>query len=485
MNQNSSGDMRWDEDSLQYETDFGSEAGYEYFPDDTGSLNYDYASTLDDYDPYEPEPVKSGKKTAGKKKTVSQKKKKATGKRKKKNSSSGVVIWAAVVFALAAALALAIWIAADDVLSLTKTDRVVQITVNEDDTIEDLAQNLKENGLINYPWLFKLYGKFSNAEEKISPGTYELNQLFDYHAIVNGLTGASETRMTVTLTFPEGYSTDQVFDMLEENGVCSRDDLEETAAEYAFDYDFLADLPYGEYNRLEGYLFPDTYEFYVGDEPVRVLNKFLNNFDSKFTEDMRDAIVLLNADIRARMETEGSYSDEEIEDAMMDMYDVLTVASLIEKEAGVDSERDKISSVIYNRLTTRVHELLQIDATVEYALGEHKTVLTANDLSVDNPYNTYKYKGLPPGPIANPGISSIMAALYPEESDYFFYALNTTGAHSFFRTYAEQQAFLNGETDEETLTDEDTDEDTEEQSDDTADEDEIISEPEEEETDAQ
>ena len=87
MNQNSSGDMRWDEDSLQYETDFGSEAGYEYFPDDTGSLNYDYASTSDDYDPYEPEPVKSGKKTAGKKKkTVSQKKKKATGKRKKKNS---------------------------------------------------------------------------------------------------------------------------------------------------------------------------------------------------------------------------------------------------------------------------------------------------------------------------------------------------------------------------------------------------------------
>jgi UPF0755 protein len=92
---------------------------------------------------------------------------------------------------------------------------------------------------------------------------------------------------------------------------------------------------------------------------------------------------------------------------------------------------------------------LQIDATVEYALGEHKTELTANDLAVDSPYNTYKYKGLPPGPIANPGISSIMAAIYPDDTDYFFYALNDNGTHDFFYTYMEQQDFLNGVTSEE------------------------------------
>jgi UPF0755 protein len=134
---------------------------------------------------------------------------------------------------------------------------------------------------------------------------------------------------------------------------------------------------------------------------------------------------------------------------MMDIYDILTVASLIEKEAGSDSERSMISSVIYNRLTTRVHELLQIDATVEYALGEHKTELTANDLAVDSPYNTYKYKGLPPGPIANPGLSSIMAAIHPDDTEYFFYALNDSGTHNFFNTYMEQQDFLNGVTSEE------------------------------------
>ena len=250
----------------------------------------------------------------------------------------------------------------------------------------------------------------------------------------------------MTLTFPEGYSCDQIFSMLADNDVCTLEDLEDTAANYEFDFDFLQELSYGDQNRLEGYLFPDTYDFYVDDNPVRVINKMLANFDSKFTETMKADIDTLNESIRTRMENEGSFSDEEIDNAMMDVRKIITVASLIEKEAGGDQERSLISSVIYNRLNTRVHELLQIDATVEYALGEHKTELTANDLAVDNPYNTYKNKGLPPGPIANPGIASIMAAIHPDNTDYYFYALNDTGTHTFFETYMDQQDFLNGVT---------------------------------------
>ena len=170
----------------------------------------------------------------------------------------------------------------------------------------------------------------------------------------------------------------------------------------------------------------------------------MSNFSSKLTDEMLAAIDELNVSIRQRMEEEGTFTEEEIENSMMNVYKILTVASLIEKEAGSDQERTMISSVIYNRLTTHVHELLQIDATVEYALGEHKSELTANDLAVDDPYNTYKYKGLPPGPIANPGLSSIMAAIYPEDSDYFFYALDTDGTHRFFETYMDQQDFLDG-----------------------------------------
>ena len=365
---------------------------------------------------------------------------------KKPKSLKRTIIYMLVVLGLSLALAVAMWFAADDVLALTKADNVVTITIQDGDTLEDVAQNLKDHGLVRYKFLFVLYGKFSHAEEKFSAGTFELNQLFDYHALVNGLAASSEARKTITLTFPEGYSSDQIFSMLADNDVCALEDLEDTAANYEFDFDFLQDLSYGDSNRLEGYLFPDTYDFYVDDNPVRVINKMLSNFDSKFTEAMKADIETLNDSIRTRMEAEGSFSDEEIDDAMMDVRKILTVASLIEKEAGSDQERSLISSVIYNRLNTRVHELLQIDATVEYALGEHKTELTANDLAVDNPYNTYKNKGLPPGPIANPGLASIMAAIHPDNTDYYFYALNDTGTHTFFETYMDQQDFLNGVT---------------------------------------
>lgn len=355
------------------------------------------------------------------------------------------VVYMVVILVLSVACAVGMWFAADDVLALTKPDNSITITINEGDTLQDIAQNLKNHGLVNYKSLFVLYGKFSHAEDKISTGTFELNQMFDYHALVNGMAYANQTRDTVTLTFPEGYSCDQIFELLDYNGVCTVEELQDVAANHDFEMEILENLPYGDKNRLEGYLFPDTYDFYVDDEPVRVIKKLLNNFDSKLTEEMYTAMDALNQDIRSRMEEEGTFSEAEIENAMMDTYKVLTVASLIEKEAGADSERTTIASVIYNRLTTRVHPLLQIDATVEYALGEHKTQITQADLAVDSPYNTYQYEGLPPGPIANPGISSIMAALYPEDTEYFFYALNDTGkTHSFFNTYMEQQDFLNG-----------------------------------------
>ncbi len=353
-----------------------------------------------------------------------------------------------VVLLISAVLAVMVWFVADDVLALTKSDNVVPIVISEGDNLEDVAQNLKDHGLIRYKFLFKLYGKISHAEEKFSTGTFELNQQFDYHALVNGLAAASETRKTVTLTFPEGYTCDQIFAMLADNDVCTRADLEDTAANYDFEYEFLASRPYGARNRLEGFLFPDTYDFYVDDDAVRVINKFLSNFEGHLSDELLGAVSELNADIRQRMTEEGTFTQEEIDGAEMDIYKVLTVASLIEKEAGSDQERSLIASVIYNRLTTHVHELLQIDASVEYALGEHKEQLTANDLAVDNPYNTYKYKGLPPGPIANPGLSSIMAALYPEDTDFFFYALDGR-SHRFFETHMQQQEFLRGEEPEE------------------------------------
>ena len=220
---------------------------------------------------------------------------------KKPRSLKHTIIYMLVVLGLSLVLAVAMWFAADDVLALTKSDNVVTVTIQDSDTLEDVAQNLKDHGLVRYKFLFILYGKFSHAEEKFSAGTFELNQLFDYHALVNGLASSSEARKTVTLTFPEGYSCDQIFSMLADNDVCTLEDLEDTAANYEFDFDFLQELSYGDQNRLEGYLFPDTYDFYVDDNPVRVINKMLANFDSKFTETMKADIDTLNESIRTRM----------------------------------------------------------------------------------------------------------------------------------------------------------------------------------------
>ncbi|MCI8525851.1 MAG: endolytic transglycosylase MltG [Oscillospiraceae bacterium] len=370
-----------------------------------------------------------------------------------------VLIYVVSVLTASVLLAFFGWRWADDVLALTKPDREVSVTVTQDDTMEDIIDNLERQGLIEYPWLFRLYCTFSHAEEKIKPGAYELNNVYDYHALVSGMSG-NTNRIVCSVTIPEGYTCEQIFTLLESSGVCQAADLYEAAAKLEFDYDFLAGLPAGEDNRLEGYLFPDTYEFYtakpeveninpywtwpegaIGDNPERVLGKFLDNFRRRFTDEMLDELDALNQRLRVSMAARG-FTEAEIQAGQMDLRDVVIVASLIEKEAASAAEAGTISSVIYNRLCSKDYPLLEIDATVLYALGEHREVLTADDLMVDSPYNTRRYPGLPVGPIANPGLTSIQAALNPEDTPYYFYALDVDGTHHFSETYQEHDEFL-------------------------------------------
>lgn len=359
-----------------------------------------------------------------------------------------VLIYVLSVITVSVLLALAGWYCADDVLALTKPDRQVSVTIAENDSVEVISERLKSEGLVRYPWLFRFYCWFSHAEEKIDAGTYELNNHYDYHALVNAMRG-NTNRATETVTIPEGYDCKQIFELLEEKGVCSQDELYEAAANAVFPYKFLMRLPYGEQNRLEGYLFPDTYEFYVskdvkavpGEEAEQVLAKFLDNFEKKFDETLQAEIDSLNEMLEAKMSAEG-FSGEEIEEAMMDENKIVVVASLIEKESAAASESDRIASVIYNRLCSKSYPLLEIDASVQYALGEHKEHLTNDDLMIDSPYNTRRYPGLPKGPIANPGLASIRAALYPENTDFYFYALGKDGKHHFSETYQEHDQFL-------------------------------------------
>ena len=352
-----------------------------------------------------------------------------------------VLLYVCCVLAVSVLLAVAAWRCADDVLSLTKDDTEVSVTVPDGATISQIAAELKGKNLVRYEWLFKAYCWISHAESKIEPGTYTLSGKYDYHALVANMIEASPDRAVVSVTIPEGYECKDIFALLDENGVCSYNALTETAATYEFDYEFLQDVAYGSENRLEGYLFPDTYEFYVGDDPENVIDKFLRNFNNKFTEDLYTALDELNVRLAEQMRANG-FTEPEITAAKLSLNDLITVASLVEKETAKTSESASIASVIYNRLCSKLYPCLEIDATIQYALGERKEVLSNADKGVISPYNTYTNAGLPAGPIANPGMSSIRAALYPSETKYFFYALGADGVHHFSETYYEHQNFL-------------------------------------------
>lgn len=351
-------------------------------------------------------------------------------------------------------LAIGVWYAADDVLALTKPDRIVEVTINEGDSVRIVAQKLKDAGLVNNKLLFQIYGGLSKASDKIDPGAYKLNNIYDYRALVMGMQYYESPPEIVTVVIPEGYEQKQIFVLLEENGVATVAALSQVAAEYDFDYDFLDGLEPGLWNRLEGYLFPDTYDFYMDEDPVSVINKFLANFDRRFDDTIKAQIPVLNEWIADRMtEMYSNYFDAgelqaDIEKHMLTERDVIIIASLIEKEAANNSERSKISSVIHNRLMSKLYPALQIDATIQYVLDERKAVLTYDDQNIDSPYNTYTNAGLPIGPIANPGMASIRAVLYPDETDYYFYALDNDGTHQFFETSYEHTNFVRGLTDD-------------------------------------
>ena len=359
------------------------------------------------------------------------------------------MMYVIVVIGISALLACFGWIAANDVLALNKTYVQETVTVTQDMIREDgtanmgeVASLLKEKGLIQYKGLFRLFSSLTHGKNKVIAGSFNLNTDMDYRALISGMSWSSSSKAKVKVTIPEGYTCAQIFALLAENGVCTEEKLEETAASYAFDYTFLKDLPYGAANRLEGYLFPDTYEFYVDDSPQRVLSKFLDNFGWKFSKELQNDIAALNEMLRAKMEENG-FTEEEIAAKQLDLNDIVIVASLIERETGGTSESSSIASVIYNRLCSKIYPLLEIDASVRYGLDKWDEDLTQADLNLDTPYNTRKNPGLPAGPISNPGLDSIRAALYPRDTSYYFYALNPeSGLHHFSETYYEHQNYV-------------------------------------------
>lgn len=299
-------------------------------------------------------------------------------------------------------------------------DNEVFVEIPSGANTEIIAVLLYDAGLIQNEMAFRLYVRQNNLGQGFKAGTYSLNPAMSLSQIAAKIESGDVYSETVWFTIPEGFSLKDIAARLEENGFADAEkflSLARTPPEAILNgFPFLQEINNQEIDYLlEGYLFPDTYEVYPDVSEEEIIIMMLNRLNRVFTAEHQERIVQLNSSL----------------------HEILTIAAMVEREGRVDHERALIAGVIYNRLEIGMR--LQIDATIQYALGETKEFLTFKDLEIESPYNTYQNDGLPPGPIAAPGEASIMAALYPEASDYLYYnyKYDQSGEHYFSLTFEE------------------------------------------------
>ena len=298
----------------------------------------------------------------------------------------------------------------------TADETVTTVVIPSGSGTEAIGSILEESGIINSGFKFKLASKFEGNDGKYKAGTYALSPSMDAITIMDIIISGDSDGNTTRFTIPEGVTVREVAQILSDKNLINYDVFMDELEHGDFDYDFVKDLPAGE-NRLEGYLYPETYEIYTDASEHDIINKMLAQYDKVVTDEYYKQAKAMG------------YS----------MYDIITIASIIEEETLYKAERPIVASVIYNRLN--IGQKLQVCVSVQYALPEHKEELTYKDLEIESPYNTYKYAGLPPGPICSPSISSIEAALNPADTDYYYYVLSdkNDGSHNFSNTYSEFQ----------------------------------------------
>lgn len=336
-------------------------------------------------------------------------------RRKKKVSVFRIVLAVAFVFVVCFAGFLFSMNAAGAPVEAGSTEQVI-VEIPAGTGTGGIASILEQNGVIDNITAFKFQSKTKGLDGKYKAGEYTLSPGMSMGEIMDILVAGNVN--TVRFTIPEGYTVSQTRDRLASQGLINSEMFDQEVLSGQFDYRFMQNAPAGE-NRLEGYLYPETYDVYTNASEHDIIDRMLAQFNKIFTEEYYDRADELGLSVN----------------------EVLTVASMIERETMADSERAKVASVIYNRLERGMK--LQIDATVQYVLGEQKDRLLYKDLEIDSPYNTYKIEGLPPGPICSPGEASIRAALYPEETDYLYYVLKPelSGEHNFAKTGKEFQKF--------------------------------------------
>jgi len=303
--------------------------------------------------------------------------------------------------------------------SASDDSTVVVFSINPGETAATIARRLQGEGLIGDAQLFLYLVRYRGVDAQLEAGEYELRPNMTMHEIIDTLQHGRLRETTVTV--PEGKRAEEVAELLEEQGLVDSEAFMALVESGAFAYDFLYSRPDDAATSLEGFLFPETYRVPFDYEAAQIVDFMLITFGERFSPEMR--VLAAEKDLT--------------------IHEVVTLASIVEREAVIPEERPIIASVYLNRLEQGMY--LQSDPTVQYALGYQEDteqwwkipMSLEEDVQIDSPYNTYLYPGLPPGPICSPGLASLQAVLEPAETAYLFFFSRFDGSHAFAETYEE------------------------------------------------
>ena len=343
----------------------------------------------------------------------------------KRNRRIFKLVWLSMVIILGVMIAQYVLIGVNDVLAINRTDNphTVTVSIPANPTIDEIADLLQEKGVIERPTFFKLYADFTSDVKDFRQGDFKIDTNKDYEAIINFLQSNVNRTDIVTVQITEGMNLLEIGNTLHENGVitdlqaflddCNSDKFDE-------DFAFLKNIKNKDkrYYKLEGYLFPDTYDFYVGEDPSAVITKFLNNYENKIIYHKERYFGEKEKTTIAQQAKKSGYSTDEI----------LTIASIIQAEAANKEDMYYISSILHNRLDYGAEygvAQLNCDCTKYYPYRKAEDVPESIKSNFTSRYDTNTFAGLPPGPICNPGIEAIKAALNPTESDYLYFCHDT------------------------------------------------------------
>ncbi len=363
-------------------------------------------------------------------------------KKSLKNKKFFKSTWFAMIISTCLMLGQFVVFGALDMLAITREDKLLTIEIPKGAKKLDVVNILYENGVITQPTFFKLYLFLTKGSQKFIPGKFEIKTNLDYEAIVNYLE-SNANRLdsdVVDVTIPEGKNVLEIAKILEDNQICSLDEFTSAcnSNEFEKNYSFFKDIKSDDViYKLEGYLFPDTYTFYKNIEPRYVIKKFLNNFNNKISK----KLITNESNEKVSVLTFA-------EKKSISLGDLINLASLIQAEASNDADMLEIASVLENRLNTlknggkssfgdAINGCLSVDATIWYPYRNRDKVPKDILENYESPYDTYKFSGLPKGPICNPGMTAIEAVLNHKSTQYYFYCHNKEGKTFFAKTFAE------------------------------------------------